>query len=329
MELPKINNSEISGKKVIVRADLDIGTPDGDSYRLEAMLPTLRVLFESNCEIVLCGHRGRPGGKEEESLSLKNVGEQLENLLKQKWGEEDVRKLKMQLMENIRFNEGEEKNDEHFAKHLAEKGEYFVNEAFAASHRKHASIVLLPKLLPHAFGIRFIEEVENLSKVINNPVKPVLLIVGGIKKDKQENLKSYASFADKVLVAGRLPVYIGDESELRVDERYKIAKLLPDKEDMTIHSIEDFEEEIKSAKTIILAGPMGKFEETGHMMGTKRVFEAVANSSAQKIAGGGNTIHAIEKLNLKDKFDWISVGGGAVLEFLKEGTLVGIKAQTS
>ena len=326
MDLPKLQDNDLREKRVLVRADLDVGNSKDDNYRLEAILPTLRYLYDSNCEIILCGHRGRPGGKAEESLGMESVGRKLEEILILKWGEEDVKRLKLQMMENLRFNVGEENNNDDYVKHLAEKGDFFVNEAFAASHRKHASIVSLPKRLPHAAGIRFIEEIKYLSNVTNNPDKPVLLIVGGIKKDKLNSLKKYDNFADKILVAGRLPEFLGDDSELRNDERFVIAKLLPDNEDITVHSIEDFEEEISKAKTIVLAGPMGKFEEEGHMMGTKRVFEAVANSDAFKVAGGGDTIRVLQKLGLVTKFDWISVGGGATLEFLTKGTLPGIEA---
>ena len=168
MDLPKLQDNDLREKRVLVRADLDVGNLKDDNFRLEAILPTLRYLYDSNCEIILCGHRGRPGGKAEESLGMESVGRKLEEILILKWGEEDIKRLKLQMMENLRFNVGEENNDDDYAKHLAEKGDFFVNEAFAASHRKHASIVSLPKHLPHAAGIRFVEEVENLSNVTDN-----------------------------------------------------------------------------------------------------------------------------------------------------------------
>jgi phosphoglycerate kinase len=327
MKLPKVTDIDVANKKILVRADLDVSLENSsDLYRLEALIPTLEYLSGKNCEIVLVGHRGRPGGKENELLSLKPVRYALENLLKEKWGKEKVDNLKMEMEENLRFDPGEEANNPEFAKKLALLGDVYVNEAFAASHREHASIATLPKLLPSAFGLRFIEEVENLSRVFESPQKPVLAIVGGEKEDKLDYLKSLAEVADKVLVAGRLPNFIDDYSEFRVDMRYEVAGLIPDKEDITIRAIEDFEAEIAKAGTILLAGPMGKYEEEGHLMGTKRVFEAVAASYAFKIAGGGDTITAIGLLGLKDKFDWISLGGGAMLEFLTKRTLPGIEA---
>ena len=201
--------------------------------------------------------------------------------------------------------------------------EVYVNEAFAASGGKHASIVRLPKLLPSAAGFRFIKEVENLEKILNNPKKPVLLIIGGIKKDKLDYLEDFKKFADKILIGGRLPEYMPEDIS---DDKLLVARLIMDKEDITIHSIEKFEEEIGKAGTIVIAGPMGKVEEEGHMMGTKRVFEAIANSQAYKVAGGGETQGVISTLGLTKKFDWISIGGGATLEFLAKGTLPGIEA---
>ena len=181
----------------------------------------------------------------------------------------------------------------------------------------------MPKLLPSAAGFRFIQEVENLEKVLNNPKKPILLIIGGIKKDKLDYLEDFKRFADKILIGGRLPEYLPEDLE---DKQLVVAKLIMDKEDITIHSIEKFEEEISKAGTIIIAGPMGKFEEEGRMTGTERVFKAIADSQAYKLAGGGETQKTILSLGLTEKFDWISVGGGASLEFLAKGTLPGIEA---
>jgi phosphoglycerate kinase len=330
MNLPKLADFSLNSKKVLVRADLDVDlvseSSNTEGFRLKTLLPTLKYLVDSNCEITLIGHRGRPEGKVVESLSLNPVAQKLEEILKSEWGEEKVKAIKMQMMENLRFNDGEGKNNEDYAKHLAENAEFYINEAFAASHRQHASIVTLPKILPHAAGEHFAKEVENLSKVRQGSEKPVVVIVGGIKKDKLDYLDAFTSFADKILVAGRVPDYIHDESKYRSDERYEVAKLMPDKEDVTIRSVERFEEEIAKAKTVVLAGPIGKYEEEGHRMGTKRVFEAVASSSAFKVVGGGDTVEAVSLFKLMDKFDWVSVGGGATLEFLAKGTLPGIEA---
>ena len=126
-----------------------------------------------------------------------------------------------------------------------------------------------------------------------------------------------------VLISGRLPLYLEEDYK---NEKVIVANLIQDKEDITLHSIESFEHELAKAKTILVSGPMGRYEEDGHRQGTKRVLEAVANAGAYKVAGGGDTEAAITLLGLEDKFDWISTGGGAMLEFLANRTLPGIIA---
>ena len=311
--LPKLSDLDLKGKRVIVRADLDTNPDNINDPRIKSLTPTLDYLKDQNSIITIISHRGRPEGKIDESLSLKPFESYF-----QKWG--------VTILENLRFDPGEESNSPEFAKKLSENQDFFVNEAFAASHRKHASIVGLPQILPHAAGFHFIEEVENLSKVLDNPAKPVVAIISGLKQDKLSYVESFLSFSDKILIGGRLPEYIHDTSPLRSNPKIIVADLVGDREDITIHSIEKFEDEIAKAKTIIVSGPIGKFEEEGHRQATKTVFEKVCNTSAFKIAGGGDTELAINLLNLKDKFNWISIGGGAMLEFLSHDTLPGVDA---
>ncbi len=324
MNLPKLTDTNVSGKKVLVRADLDIGKDlKKESEKLKTLLPTLEYVYENQAEITMIGHRGRPGGKKVESLSLKPVSKTLEEILTKELGKDGIAKLNMYVMENLRFNPGEEKNDSHFAEHLAENKDLYINEAFSTSHREHASIVGLPKYLPHVAGFRFSKEVENLSRVLTEPKTPVVVVLGGFKKDKIKYINGIKDFADKILIAGRLPDYLPEDFK---DEKVKVAHLMQDKEDITIHSMEKFEQVIANAGTIVLSGPAGKFEDEGHKQGTQRVFTAIAHSNAYKVAGGGDTQDAILMFDLKSKFDWISVGGGAMLEFLTKKTLPGIKA---
>ena len=312
INLPKVTDLEVGGKKVLLRLDLDID-PDPDELRIKTSEETLNYLKEKGAAIIILAHRGRPEGKIDESLSLKSF-----QPIFTKW--------EAKVEENLRFDSGEETNDPEFTRRLAEKGDVYINEAFGNSHRQHASIVGLPKLLPHAAGFRFVEEVNNLSKVFDNPKRPVLFIVGGSKKDKLDYIENLKFIADKILVGGRLPDYLQDTRYSILDTKIIVANLLPDKEDMTINSIEKFEEEIGKAGTIVLAGPMGKYEDKGHRQGTERIFKAVANSNAFKITGGGDSLSVISIYNLKNKFDWVSVGGGAMLEFLAKRTLPGIEA---
>jgi 3-phosphoglycerate kinase len=330
INLPKVENLDVVGKKVLVRADLDVGDKlePGDDIKLSTLIPTLKYLSEKQAKAILLGHFGRPDKVEDKtSLSLSGVVKRLSELLGKEikfvselFGEQSnsaIQQLnngELLCLENLRFDEREEKNE----------------EEFTASHREHASVVGIPKYLPHAAGLHFVEEVEKLSQVLENPKHPVVVLLSGLKKDKLDFVESFGKFADKILLAGRLPDYMGDDKIsvrlARPDDKVISADLIQDKEDITIHSIEVFEGIIKTAETIVVSGPMGKFEDEGHRQGTERVLKAVANSSAFKVAGGGDTEQAIAMFNLRDKFDWISVGGGASMEFLAKGTLPGIEA---
>ncbi len=335
VELTGLAKIDVVAKKVILRMDLDV---DDDYSRLETAKETLDFLVRSGAKTIIIGHKGRPSHKATDDkieLSLKSVSEKLSELISKevkfvhdivgKEAQEEVGRLSesnILMLENLRFDSREEKNNDNFAKSLAALGEFYVNEAFAVSHREHASVVGIPKFLPHRAGFRFIKEVENLNKIVENPQKPVVVIIAGVKKDKMEYVESLTKKADKILVGGRLPEYYEDAN---LDStKILMGQLLPDKEDLTINTIEKFKDEINKAGTIIVAGVPGKYEDEGHRQATKEIFEAVAASSAFKVAGGGDTERAITMFGLNDKFDWISVGGGAMLEFLVKGNLPGI-----
>ena len=311
-----------------MRVDIDVPMETGeiqDTSRLESFAPTIKWLLENQAaQVFLVGHLGRfEEGKE--ITSTKDLLPVLEKILGQKvtFGEGIKEGVKINLLENVRSSLAEEKNDPELAKKLASLADIYVNEAFASSHRKHASIVGVPKLIPGYLGLHFKKEVENLSRVWEDPKHPVVVFLSGAKEDKLEYLEKLKEIADKVLVAGKLPLYLGDEYE---DTKVSVARLIQDHEDITIHSMENFEMEAARAGMIVVSGPIGKFEEEGHRQGTKRVFTAVANSRAFKVAGGGDTTAAISLLGLDSKFDWISSGGGAMLEFLTTKTLPGLTA---
>lgn len=334
IKLPELEDSDISGKRVLLRLDLDV---DEDYSRIEAAKETFDILKEKNCKVIAIGHYGRPEGTSNEKYSLKRLFPIVEKITgmrtdfcqeavgeKAKYAVESTSPGNILLLENLRFYPGEEKNDPEFVKDLASLGEFYVNEAFAVCHREHASITGLSFVLPHAAGVRLQEEIEVLSGILENPKRPVVAVVSGVKKDKIDRIESILDKVDRVLVGGRLPLYYGENNPN--PEKMIMAKLVPDTEDITLHSIERFKEEIAKAGTIILAGVPGKYEDEGHRQGTKEVFNAIANSTAFKVAGGGDAEAAITLLGLNDKFDWISVGGGSFLEFLAKGTLPGIEA---
>ena len=235
-------------------------------------------MMAKGARIVLIGHRGRPAllggpkGKIDKRFSLEPLAKELQFILQkevklsQKMEAAGPGAGEVLVFENLRFDSGEEKNDEAFAKKLFSLGDFYVNEAFAASHRKHASIVALPLMFKSrsekslAAGPHFMAEVENLSRVFSKPKRPVVLILGGFKGDKLSYSREFQKIADKILLAGRLPDYLeGVDGEKTIK-----ASLLPDKEDLTTRSIEEFEKEIGKARTIVVSGPMGKFEDKEH-----------------------------------------------------------------
>lgn len=346
MDLPKLSEMDVKGKSVLLRLDLDISE---DTSRIKATEESLKFLVSNSARTIIIGHKGRPNGVQDDSLSLRNLVKILSSVagkdvkfINNIVGEEakkEGEKLEeggLMMLENLRFDPREGKNDPGFARELAALGELYVNEAFAVSHRAHTSIAALPIQFKSkskssvAAGFRFIKEIENLDRVLEGARPPKIVIVSGIKKDKVEMAKALTEKFDKVLVAGRLPEYMGDNTvsvrSLDGYDKLLIANLIMDKEDITIHSVERFKVEIASAGTVVLAGVPGRYEDEGHRQGTKEIFEAVAASSAFKVAGGGDTLAAIDMFDLADKFDWISVGGGAMLEFLAKGTLPGIEA---
>lgn len=340
MNLPHLSNKYFRNKRVLLRMDTDVpvkGKKVLDDTRLKASIATIKYLLQEECgQIVVLGHRGRPGGRKLASLSLSPVAKYLEKLLKKELGHE-FEHLDMYMAENLRFFPGEEsfgsaqdkKAGEEFVKELAFKGDVYVNDAFGSSGREHASIVGLPRILPHAAGLSLVKEVEALSKVLEKPKKPVVFILGGGKGDKALLIPKLLRKCDWLLVGGLLPKVVKSHStEGEGGVCVSAAHLTPKGEDITPDSARNFAEIIKTAGTIVWGGPMGDID-SGFWDGTEIVAEAIAESSGYKVAGGGDTIRAINHFKLADKFDHISTGGGAMLEFLAYGDLPGLKALRS
>jgi len=325
MDLPKLENLDCQGKKVIVRLDLDC-EPDTSDLRISSCFETLDYLKEKNAQIIIISHRGRPtpSDKDKEEFSLKPF-------------EEIFSKYQAAIQPNLRFDPGEEANSPEFVAKLASLGDAYVNEAFAASHREHASFVGLAKHFAQkspnlvAVGFRFQKEINNLSRLISDGQRPFVFLLSGVKKDKLNYLDPLKKIADKILIGGKLPLFLGDEMLVSVrvrgeDEQVVVGNLIMDTRDITLNTAERFIKEIDNAKTIVVSGPLGEYEDEGHRQGTQKVFEAVSKAKAFKVAGGGDTEKAITLLGIFDSFDWISVGGGAMLEFLTKKTLPAIQA---
>ena len=315
---------KIEGKKVLLRTNYDVPLKNGrvlDSTRIKESLPTIKYLLDRKAKIIIISHLGRPEGKKVPGLSLEPAAEELRRLL----GANSSKNIL--LAENLRFDPGEEANDKKFAQKLSLLGDFFVNEAFAASHREHASIVGVPKFFPpdrKALGFEFSKEIEALTRVREKPARPLVLLLGGVKEDKIESAKKLIAWADWVLLGGKLVEYDGVPELL--NHHKVIGRLVKSGQDITPETIDEFKKVIDMAKTIVWAGPMGNFYDEKYLAGTKAIAEAVVGSGAFTVVGGGDTEAALTRFGLTKKISFISSGGGAMLAFLSKGDLPGLRA---
>lgn len=379
MDFKTLSETEdLKGKRVIVRVDFNVPLlrPSsagqaivGDDYRIRESLPTIKYLLDQEAKVVLMSHL-----ESKETSSLKAVYEHLVSMVdfpvqfsSEIVGQtvetkiEEMKAGEVILLENLRDNPGEKENSEEFAAALARLGDIYINEAFSASHRKHASIVGLPKLLPHFAGLRFEEEVKRLSQAFH-PEHPFLFILGGAKFDtKLPLIEKFLPIADFLFVGGALAhnffkeqgKNLGDSlvsnGSFDLEEKYETGKIiLP--VDMVIKggdgsgvdtidhvgtgdiimdagpkTLEILDKKIKEARFVLWNGPLGNYE-LGYKKGTLELAEILARSGQEVIVGGADTLSSIKELGLTDKFSFISTGGGAMLDFLSAGTLPGIEA---
>ncbi len=304
------------GLRVFVRCDLDVPLENGvvlETFRLDAALHTLKYLLEKKTSLVIAGHLGRPEGTYNESLSTKHL---------KPYFDENLGSSNYSLLENLRFDPREEKNDPAFARELSEKAEVYVNECFATSHREHASIVGVPKLLPAYAGLCLEKEVTTLSKALESPQRPLVAIVGGAKAEsKVPVITRFLEVCDHVLVGGK----ISRDIQMTPSEKLHLAAdFTSDGLDIGPQAIEEFASFIKEASSVIWSGPLGVYEK-GFTAGTQAVAEAVIESKAFSVIGGGDTIAVMRRIGLLDAFNFVSTGGGAMLEFLVNGTLPGLE----
>ena len=325
-----LKEAELSGKRVLLRGDLDVPIKDGEvgeDYRIKALVPTLNYLLENRAQVLIIGHAGRPEGKLNPALSLKPIADWFSKELGEKVGFfEDLRigesENRASVLENLRFWEGEEENDPKFAQELAELGDLYVNDSFAASHRAHASIAGVPQHLPAYAGLRLAEEVKELGGVLENPERPLVFILGGAKTETKAPLVSnFAEVADSVLLGGLL---MFDQS-LRKITRAVFPVDAVETFDIGPETEKKFTEIVKNAKTVVWNGPMGKWEDDKYAAGTRAVAKSLAEHPGKTIVGGGDTIAALSAFGLLEKMGYVSMGGGAMLEFLAGKELPGLK----
>ena len=341
---------------------LDFNTED--NWRMEAAVPTIKFLLRTASRVVIVSHRGRPEGKDLK-FSLKKDARNLSRLLKKKiifvprFEPASIKKAiekaprgSVILLENLRFMKGEEENDPELAKKLASFVDFYVNDAFAVSHRANASVVAITKFLPSYAGLIMEKEIESLSRVVKNPVRPLVFILGGGKAaDKLDIIQYFNKRADYFLLGGAAANTIEkfrgmDVRDSLVDTNPKSLRelkkvvdydniVLPNDNvfykdaivDFGPETVKNFSEKIKIAKMIIWSGPLGLIEKKQFTKGTLAVAKAVAaNRKAFSLAGGGETVMFLKRAKLDKKFSFISTGGGAMIDFLAGKTLPGIKA---
>ena len=318
----------IENKRVLLRLDLDVPLREvnglmviEDDSRLLAGMDTLGLCLEFASSVTICGHLGRPGGKEDPKLSVKPIVDWLE----EGYGHIQLPEGKLHILENLRFEPGEDALDPAFAKELASHGDFYVYEAFA-SHRPSASTTVVPTLLPHAAGLRFEAEVDELTQVRGNPIRPLVAILGGAKvEDKLPVIKAMAQIADVVLVGGKLAAEIKEQGIEGLGANVMVAKLAEHGFDISDETVGAWTNLIKTAKEVVWNGPVGKFEDPQYNQ-SEKIAKAIIESGAKSIIGGGHTISAMTQYGLADRFTFVSTGGGAMLKLLADGTLPTIEA---
>jgi phosphoglycerate kinase len=337
-----VREADVGGKRVLVRADLNVPLEEGrvaDDTRIRASLPTLQLLLERDARhVAVCSHLGRPNG-EDPAFSMRPVAARLRELLPDE---------RIEVLENTRFNPGETKNDPAYARELAAHGDLYVNDAFGSAHRAHASTEAVAHLLPAYAGLLLERELIELGKLLGDVEHPFVLISGGAKvEDKLGVLQNLGGKADTVLVGGKmaeeirtdnplpfdvvLPADVVAASEFAEDAETKVTRYdeLPAGWlglDIGPETRERFARHIAGARTIFWNGPMGVFEWPRFAAGTKAVAEAVAASGANSVVGGADSARALTELGLEDGVSWLSTGGGAALELLEGKELPGVAA---
>jgi phosphoglycerate kinase len=366
-----IRDIPITGKTVFMRLDFnvplrtenDAQAVDDDS-RIQEALPTIRYAIEKGAKLVIASHLGRPDGKRIPAFSMEPVAMHLAGLIGQEVtladdcvGEgielmiQSMKAGQVLMLENLRFDAGEESNDPEFAKKLSRLCEVYITDAFGTAHRKHASTYGVPSVVPtKGMGFLIEKELTFLNQLLNQPIKPFYAILGGSKvSDKIKTIDSLLRRVDGLLIGGAMAhafwAVQGDtippgakqpkpadieaaRAILRDAKKREIPVLIPADTDQGFDigpkTIEKFGDFLKRAKTVFWNGPLGWFEKPEFARGTFEVARMLSEGSALKVVGGGDTVSAVKQSGYAAKFDHLSTGGGAVLEYLENEGLPGI-----
>lgn len=371
MTVLRMIDQDLKGKKILIREDLNVPVKDGvvtSDARIRASLPTIKLALEAGAKVIVMSHLGRPTeGEYEDKFSMQPVANYLADALgkdvpvvKDFQSGVEVAEGELVLLENVRFNKGEKKDEDDLAKAYASLCDVFVMDAFGTAHRAQASTHGVAKFAPIACaGPLLAAELDALGKALDKPERPLVAIVGGSKvSTKLEVLESLSDLCDQIIVGGGIantflaaagkPVGKSLYEEDLVPNAKKLmekvsipvptdvvcAKEFAENAADTLKSADDvldddmifdigpdsaaaLAEQLKEAKTIIWNGPVGVFEFDQFGQGTKALSLAIAESAGFSIAGGGDTLAAVDKYDIADKVSYISTGGGAFLEFVE------------
>ncbi|MCU7782873.1 phosphoglycerate kinase [Lelliottia amnigena] len=371
MSVIKMTDLDLAGKRVFIRADLNVPVKDGkvtSDARIRASLPTIELALKQGAKVMVTSHLGRPTeGEYNEEFSLLPVVNYLKDklsspvrLVKDYLDGVEVAEGELVVLENVRFNKGEKKDDEALSKKYAALCDVFVMDAFGTAHRAQASTHGIGKFADIACaGPLLAEELDALGKALKEPARPMVAIVGGSKvSTKLTVLDSLSKIADQLIVGGGIAntfvaaqghnvgksLYEADLVEeakrllttcdIPVPTDVRVATEFSETATATLKSVNDIKDEeqildlgdvsaqkladiLKNAKTILWNGPVGVFEFPNFRKGTEIVANAIADSDAFSIAGGGDTLAAIDLFGISDKISYISTGGGAFLEFVE------------
>ena len=391
--MKNISNQNIvfKNKKVLLRVDLNVPMKNSsitESSRIEKIIPTIKSLLAKEAKIIIISHIGRPKGKVVKDMSLEPISKKLASLLNKNVlfnkniindnTLSEVNRIQngsIMMLENIRFNQGEESNDSEFSKKLSNLGDIYVNDAFSCSHRSHASIEGITKYIPSYFGLQITQEIEALKKITSEIKKPVTLIIGGSKISTKINIINnlVKKFNNIIIVGGMAntmlkhtgskvgksicendcgslikeildiskkfnckitcPIDVVVSKNIEGVGENKGIKEINDDEmilDIGPKTISLIKKIVNDSNTVLWNGPAGYFENPNFQTGTKEILEIISQKTSSdkifSVAGGGETIAAINKFNKLDSFTFVSTAGGAFLEYLEGKTLPGIKA---
>jgi len=391
--MKNISNQNIvfKNKKVLLRVDLNVPMKNSsitESSRIEKIIPTIKSLLAKEAKIIIISHIGRPKGKVVKDMSLEPISKKLASLLNKDVlfnkniindnTLSEVNRIQngsIMMLENIRFNQGEESNDSEFSKKLSDLADIYVNDAFSCSHRSHASIEGITKYIPSYFGLQITQEIEALKKITSEIKKPVTLIIGGSKISTKINIINnlLKKFNNIIVVGGMAntmlkhtgskvgksicendcgslikeildiskkfnckitcPIDVVVSKNIEGVGENKGIKEINDDEmilDIGPKTISLIKKIVNDSNTVLWNGPAGYFENPNFQTGTKEILEIISQKTSSdkifSVAGGGETIAAINKFNKLDSFTFVSTAGGAFLEYLEGKTLPGIKA---